>query len=518
MAASAAQIAAELVAMLAASEPQVIPTRQISKSKFVAGIQCLKRLHLQIYQPDLGNKVSLGIKEQGSKVGLLAQQAFPGGILVDVPSYEFEKARQETVRLMSDPKVDVLFEAAFLSDGVRVRVDILLRREGGWEVGEVKSSTKIKEHHIDDMSIQAYVLKRAGVNITRAVIIHLNPEYVYPGGEYDLAKLFVVKSVDLRADLWIKQELCEQFRVLQSPTTPVVNVGRQCTNPHDCEFKEHCYRTLRTDDLAYLPISNSDKWDKINALRQKTASILSVQLNTGFTEAERKRVKSAQVALKTGQIVVQGELGAELSRIKTPIAFMDFETLAIAIPRYVGMKPWQPIPIQYSVHLLDSQSLLQHREFLAEINGNDPRIAFIKSLLRDTAEAQTVVIWSPYEKTILTELAEAFPPYAEPIRAVIARLWDLCDVFKRCVYHAEFKGSFSLKKVLPALVPNLNYDDLTIAGLPANGESVLPAWQLMSNPTTSPEDHQRVRQELLQYCERDTFALCHLLLAVLKIH
>jgi CRISPR/Cas system-associated exonuclease Cas4 (RecB family) len=503
-----------LAAALAATEPQVVPACEISKSKFIAGTQCAKRLYLQVHHPCLATEVSTGVKQQGTSVGAVARQAFPGGVLVETPNYEFGKAVQETARVMADPKVTVIFEAAFLADGVRVRVDVLVRNEAGWCIGEVKSSTKVKDYHIDDISIQAYVLRKAGVNVVRSVVVHLNPRYVYRGGVHDLTKLFVVEPVSPRGDRWIKQELCEQFSLLSKPIPPSVKVGRQCTNPHQCEFREFCYYDLPIDDLAYLPISSSGKWDKIDSLRKQAKSILAVPLNDNFTPAERQRIKAAQVTLRTRQIVIQPGLSAALATAKTPLAFMDFEALAVAIPRFPGMKPWQPIPVQYSVHTLKGGAPLEHREFLADPCSGDPRVAFIDSLLRDIAEAQTIAVWSSYEKTILTKLAEAFPPYADRINGVIAKLWDMCRMFKDKVYHASFKGSFSIKAVLPALVPELGYGDLRIVGRTARGDSVLPAWDLMAKPSTAPEERQRIRAELLRYCERDTIAMYRLLVAV----
>ena len=521
-----AALSAALLALIDA--PVVTPTYKISKSKFVAGMQCLKRLYLQVHRPELATDTNHRIKEQGTEVGILARRAFPDGVLVDTPSYEFERATQETARLMADPRVNVIFEAAFFADGVRVRIDVLVRKEGGWEVsgipddvlayciGEVKSSTKVKDYHFGDVSIQAYVLRKAGVKVAHSVIVHLNPDYVYPGGEHDLTKLFVIEPVEPRPDYWIKQQLCEQFRILENPAPPAVNVGRQCTNPHECEFRSHCYGSLPADDLAYLPISKSNKWDKIANLRKQASSILDIQPNGNFTYAERDKIKAAQAALRTGRIVIQPGLAAVLAGIRTPLAFVDFETLAVAIPRYPGMKPWQAVPMQYSVHMLKRGGLLEHREFLAETDGSDPRIAFIENLLRDIAEAQTVAIWSPYEKTVLTKLAEVFPKYADRINAVIAKLWDMCRTFKDNVYHAEFRGSFSIKTVLPALLPELSYDDLKIAGLAASGDSVLPAWNLMSDPSASLEERQRIRQELLRYCERDTIGMYYLLTALVE--
>jgi uncharacterized protein DUF2779 len=191
-----------------------------------------------------------------------------------------------------------------------------------------------------------------------------------------------------------------------------------------------------------------------------------------------------------------------------PLAFMDFETVGFAIPRWSGMKPWQPMQIQFSVHQLSLDGI-EHFEFLAEADGTDPRPEFVRHLLAAVKSAAKIAVWSPYEKTQLNKLAEAFPEYAEQLHAVAAKLWDLCEVFKRNIYHPGFKGSFSIKKVSPVLVSD-GYEGLEISC----GEDVLPAWERLCDLDISADEKRELRQSLLDYCKQDTQVMVKLLTAV----
>jgi hypothetical protein len=144
-----------------------------------------------------------------------------------------------------------------------------------------------------------------------------------------------------------------------------------------------------------------------------------------------------------------------------------------------------------------------------EADGTDPRPEFVKQLLAAVKSAAKIAVWSPYEKTQLNKLAEVFPEYAEQLHAVAAKLWDLCGVFKRNIYHPGFKGSFSIKKVSPVLVVD-GYEGLEISC----GEDVLPAWERLSDHDISADEKRELRQSLLDYCKQDTQVMVELLTAV----
>lgn len=542
------QLTAEqaLKAMFDGSKIEVVPTCSISKSKFTAGLQCLKRQYLQVHHPELAAKMSVGIKEQGTRVGVLAHEAFPGGVLIATPSNHFDEAVQESARAMSDPRVEVIFESAFVADGVRVRVDIILRNkhDHGWEVGvmikqkkkveyllqkeylkddylvgEVKSSTSVKQYQIDDVCLQAYVLRRAGLKVPIMVIVHLNADYVYKGGEHDLNELFKITPVtafqaQTRSDLWIKQKLNAQFHALDQPESPEIAVGQQCKKPHACEFSADCRKDLLIDDVAFIPIPFAGKWDKVEALRSQGITSISDIDPQGYTPKEREKIVIGKEALKNHcAVAYKDKLGAELLKLKFPIGFVDFETVAYAVPQLAGTKCWSAIPMQFSVDCSGTDGMT-HFEYLGETDGSDPRPAFIASFLKAVKGMKTLVTYSPYEQTQIKHLAEWFPRHAKELEALLPNIWDMHKVVKGCVYHPEFRGSFSIKQVLPALVPELTYDGLEVT----SGMDVLPIWDRLLNEQGMPlEERHHLRATLLQYCALDTYAMKKVLDALMKL-
>jgi hypothetical protein len=531
----------------------------ISKSKFIAGLQCPKREWLQVYRPELAVETATDIKEQGSLVGKAARDAFRGGVLVDIPSYNstFDKAAAETKRLMEDPNVQIVFEGAFSASGVRVRVDVLIRRGDGWSlgyapvngedysvgeiIGEVKASTKVKESHIWDASLQAYILRKCGVNVPDVAVIHLNRKgssteitgnvaahvpadtyaqmgggYIWDGAmnddgtrKYNFAELFVTVPITPVPDSEIVTELNKQFRILGQPTEPSATCGSQCTKPYACEFAKRCHEGLPIDDLVYMPnVFGSTKWSQIDKLRNLgVVSICSIDSNK-FPKTKSK-IERVQDAFKSGSVTADSQKLVEWQRkLKFPINFLDYETVAYALPNIKGTKPWDAVPMQLSNHRLDADGTLTHQEFLGEADGTDPRVPFIEVLLAAVGTEGTIVTYSMFEFNNVNEpLAKRYPQYAERLRALKERAWDMCAVVKDCVYHPKFRGSFSIKTVLPVLVPGMSYENLAIG----SGIDVSPAWDRLLNKCTPAAEHQQLRVDLLAYCGQDTMAMVQVL-------
>ena len=193
---SVARVSASVCVMIIPTMPAPAPIR-ISKSKFVAGIQCLKRLYFQVYQPELAEEADEGQEarlEQGQEVGLLAQRRFPGGVLVGFED-GIADALANTAALMDDSSVPAIFEATFQHSNLLVRVDILQRRpRNRWRLIEVKSSVEVKPHYLYDVAIQHHVLSACGLDISSACLMHLNRDYRYDGEEHDLGALFTIRD------------------------------------------------------------------------------------------------------------------------------------------------------------------------------------------------------------------------------------------------------------------------------------------------------------------------------------
>jgi CRISPR/Cas system-associated exonuclease Cas4 (RecB family) len=495
-----------------ASAPFGVALRQfpvhLSKSKFVAGVQCLKRLYLEVHSPELASEPdegALSVMEQGQQVGIEAQKAFPGGVLVDADHEHLARALTITRDLVRNPDVPAIFEATFDADNILVRVDILERRtDGSMRIVEVKSSTKLKDHYRFDIGIQKHVVDRAGLNVSAACLMHLNRDYVYQGGEYERDKLFRVVEITPELavdDDEIRSRAEEQLRILSDPEPPDVSPGPQCTDPYLCEFFDQCNQPVPADHVSSLPRIGAKKIEQLAAM----AVSLIRDIPDDFPLSAPQR--NARDAVTSGELWVNPEIATELNGLKYPLCFMDFETVYPALPRYPGLRPYDHLPFQWSVHRIESPGAqLQHHEYLAD-NDSDPRIPFVESLISALRGAGSIVVYyQPFEKTRLQELAGFLPAYATAIDEILSHVWDLLPCVRRNVYHPEFAGSYSLKAVLPALVPDMTYEGMEVA----SGVDAPLAYVRMIDPATPEEERQQIRNALLAYCRLDTLALARL--------
>jgi predicted RecB family nuclease len=480
------------------------PTQAISKSKFVAGGQCLKRLYWQVHQPDLAaesDAAAFAIMEQGSEVGKLARLLFAGG--VEVRSGDPEQAIRITRELIANSEVPAIFEAAFENGGVFVRVDILhRRRDGRWRLIEVKSTASPKEEHLEDVAIQARVVSRSGLDVASSCLMHVNRNYVFDGS-IDVRRFFKIKNLTRRVERLLPKltfQLRSELRVLAMPNPPDIPTGPHCTDPITCEFFDRCNPPLPDDHIGYLPRLHASAAEELEEMGVE--SILDIP--DDFHLSERQRI--ACTSVQTGQPWFSAELGKELESLKYPLYFADFESVNPAIPRFSGMRPFDQLPIQWSVHVQrQPDAEPEHYEFLAT-DRSDPRHEFISSLRRALGETGSIVVYAAFESQRLSELAAWLPEFAEQIKKIQCRLWDLLPVVRNHVYHPAFGGSFSLKAVLPALVPELTYENMAVA----NGQDAGLAWESLVRGTVDQADQDKIRKALLEYCGQDTLALVRL--------
>jgi len=486
--------------------PAEIPL--LSKSRFLAGLQCPKRLYLECFHADLADKISLAEQaklDMGTRVGELGRDLYPGATLIADPYFRHEDAVATTVSALSDRSAPAICEAAFLHDDVRIRVDILARAANGeLDLIEVKSGTSVKNEHVPDVAVQIYVLNGSGVPVRKGCLVHLNREYVYQGADYELDELFQVEDItdDVNHLLpAIPSALEEMRRHLCQPEPPQVKPGRQCTSPYLCQFYGHCHVGDSEHPVTQLPRASQYLLDALDE-----AGIEDIRdIPDGFPglNATQRLVRDCVVG---NRVHLDQELAKVLGQLERPIHFLDFETFNPALPLYVGTRPYQVIPFQWSCHILTGDGSLLHREFL---HGglDDPREAFARSLLDALGGRGPIVTYSTFEATRIKELARDLPHLAEPLGDLLeGRIVDLLQLVRRYCYHPEFHGSFSLKSVLPALVPGLGYGDLDIS----DGDQASLAYSEMIQPQTTSERRRWLRDCLLAYCKRDTEAMVRL--------
>lgn len=483
-------------------------THLLSKSSFIRGIQCEKHLYLYKYHYDEMDEIpemQNAIFKRGIEVGKLAQQLFPNGIDLSPESHsDYEHSLIRTKDYLNRNQA-VIYEAAFQTDKVLSVADILLNENDGLKIYEVKSSTSVTDVYLIDAALQFWVITKSGYKVKDFSIIYINNQYVRYG-ELDLNQLFKVESVldeIIPMQIWIEENIIRLKNVLKQNEIPNIDIGEHCYSPYICGFYNFCRKHIPENSVFEL--SGVHLNEKYELYRQGIISIVDISDDFKLPRSAKIQVD----VFKNGKELIDTEgIKNFLKDIDYPIYFMDFETFQPAVPMFDNSKPYMQIPFQYSLHFLQNKKAeLIHYEFLAEATG-DPRIPFIENLLRDLDEQGDILVYNKsFEIKRLNEIAEAFPQYKEKIQKVIFRIKDLITPFQKKFYYTnDMKGSYSIKYVLPALVPELNYSDLEIneGGLASltfeslYGEKDL---EIISNK----------RKNLLEYCKLDTFAMVKIL-------
>jgi hypothetical protein len=472
----------------------------LSKSRYMAGRQCPKKLWQAVYDPEPTDEPLPGtIKGMGIEVGIKARLLWPGGVLID--TLDSAEAIRRTKALIANPTVPAIFEAALAHHGVLIRVDALERLpDGRWRLNEVKSSTRIKDEHLEDVALQAYVIAGNDLELSDAYLAYINDKYIRDK-EVDWNTLFCREDVTddlipLLPD--VPERIANMHKVLCSTEAPEVTPSRHCFQPHDCEFWKRCTAEKPKDWVFYIPRLSSADFDKLEG--SDVVSMRDVPNNLSLTPKQQRVVDVA----KSGKAYRSAELAKLLPILAPPASYLDFETFSPAIPIYACTRPYQRIPFQWSWHHNDGSGSLIHTEFLAQ-GDTDPRRELSETLLRVSEQFPgTVLAWSRFEEKVLRDMAELFPDLAERLIAVVYRIVDLLEIVANHIAHPDFQGSFSMKAVAPALAPDLTYGDLDIAD---GGEASSAFYRIVADPALSPEARDELRQSLLKYCQRDTLAL-----------
>ena len=474
----------------------------LSKTRFTGGLQCLKNVYLASYSPKLADPISAAqqaLFSMGTEVGVLARTTSPGGTLIQEPAFQHAKAVTHTAEVLADATIPALYEAGFETDGIRIRADIMVRNnDGSFDLIEVKSSTSVKAEHVPDTAVQVHVLEQAGLQVRRAFLMHINNRYVYRGGPYDVKNLF--RQIDITKDVrnYMANDLpaalgsIREALSLESP--PAIEIGPQCTTPYQCPFYGLCHKDEPEHAIDQLPRVNGNL---LKGLRDSGVRDIR-EIPGGFAglNQQQERVRNAVVS---NEPYVGPGLSRALDDIEYPVHFLDFETFNPALPQYKGTRPYQVVPFQWSVHVLDSEGNIEHREFLHG-GPDDPRPDFTSSLIEGIGPAGSIVVYSGYEQTVMSKLMEEYPERETDLISLTRRLVDLLQIIRAHYYHPSFHGSFSLKSVVPALVPGVGYSDLDIG----DGSAAAGAYTRMLKST---DNSERLREQLLAYCERDTKAM-----------
>lgn len=478
--------------------------RRLSKSRFTAGLQCHKLLWWRVHEPDAPeltpDAMTQAVFDQGTNVGALARTYVPGGTLIDFPYHQTQKKLEATAAALA-AGAPVIYEASFSADRVFVAVDILERLGDGYGLIEVKSSTGAKPEHCPDAAIQVHVLRNAGVDVRRVEIMHLDRACIFP----DLGDLFARTDVtrevtDLLPE--IPEQVQRQLSMLEG-ALPEVAIGPHCSTPYECPFVSRCWADLPEHHVNTLYRIGKQAWELV---AQGTGRIHDLPANMALNPTAERQRRS----VVSGRLIVEPSLRGALKEFEPPLAFLDFETINPAIPVWDGCHPYDNIPVQFSCHRQKPDGGYEHVEWLADGPG-DPRPAIAQALVAACAGARTILAYNAsFEKTCLRGLGAALGPQtAVSMEGIATRIKDLLPAVRDHVYHPGFGGSFSLKSVLPVLVPGLSYDELEVSD---GGIATLELQRLLLRGETLVEaEKTRLREALLRYCELDTWGTVQLL-------
>lgn len=495
--------------------PAEVPERfdaglRMTKRRYASGMRCPKKLWLEVNEPTapelIGPPIPTVLFEQGRQVGELARARWPHGRLVGdgrVAAFDLLRAAADTQQAIALGET-VLFEAVFVTDDGVAIVDILERCDDGrWRVIEVKQSNEVKDEHVLDVAFQLQVLEQCGIVVRDAHVMHLNRGCVFPA----LDALFTITEVTEAARTHTTNINVETARLtdLLLGVAPEQPIDVPCVSPDPCPFKPRCWHDVPEHHVSTLYMMK--KRDAFALHHSGQRQIVDVEL-----PALKKKPSSAakiqwrqQESLQRNERIVERELlAAALSELRYPIAMLDFETVQLAVPVWTGCSPHAQVPVQYSCHTIAFAGATPvHREWIAR-GPDDPRAAIARSLATTCEGAATVMAYfASFEKGCITRLAEAVPALATELLAINDRIVDLLPLVRDHVYDPAFGGSFSIKRVLPALVPSMSYAGLSIA---KGDVAASELWRVMFGAVDEVE-REYVTAALLEYCKRDTEAM-----------
>jgi hypothetical protein len=474
--------------------------RRLTKGRFLALLQCVRRLWWEHHEPDAPELVpdaALEARfERGRRVGALARERFRDGVLIEVPHTD-PSGRVRATREALGAGTTAVFEASFEADGEFAAIDVLLREPDGFRVIEVKMSTSVKDEHLPDIAFQVQLAERAGLTVTGAEVMHLNRRCRHP----DVSNLFTRDEVtrevrEMANSIDAARRLARE--VVDGPLPEVVP-STHCGKPFDCPFRSRCWAAMPEHHLYTLYRARQDEIDALLASGIDTVGSIPPGAQAGS-------IRERQVAaVRSGAIQVKPGLANAMRAVRYPAVHLDFETVWPPIPPWPGMRPYDHAVVQVSAHREHADGKVDHGEWLAD-GPDDPRRAAAEFVLHATEDAACVVAYNAtFERKRIEELGDLFPDLRTQLRDVCRRLVDPLPIVREHVYHPDFLGSFGLKAVLPVLVPGEHYAGLDIAE--GSAASIALERMLLDGDALAPDQKARLREDLLRYCRMDTWAM-----------
>jgi hypothetical protein len=485
---------------------------RLSKTKFLEGLQCHKLLWYEYNRkedfPGIDPSTQF-VFDQGKEVGRLAQKMFPGGILLERDPFPERYCDQSEEALRFRKPV---FEAGFIFKKTYAIVDILVPNgSDGWDLIEVKSSTRVKDEHLYDIAFQKYVLGGAGINLHKCFLVHINSDFV-KDGEINPEEFFEKEDVTAQAEELrptIEHGVEEMLEIIRQKDVPKVSIGPHCSAPYECPLEGVCWAFLPQDHVFMLYRGNKLAYE---LYEDGILSLRDISDRPDLSPNQLIQVNSH----KTGTPYVDKKaIKLFLSDLSYPLYFLDFETIAPAIPVYEGTGPYQNMPFQFSLDIVEREGTEpKHYSYLAP-GTSDPRPEILKQLKGLLGSEGSIIAYNAvFEKNILEEAAGEFSEFKDWYTQLELRFVDLLIPFRSfSYYHPKQEGSASLKNVLPALTKN-GYKGLEIAdGQMASQEY----YRVTFSQGITKDEKQCIYQALEKYCNLDTQGMIDILGALRKL-
>jgi len=487
--------------------------KKLSKSKIIAFRQCPKRLWLEIHHPELredsfGTEASYRI---GNQVGEIAKRIYAKageGIEINAQRDGFDTTfEQSEVLLAAHEKV--LFEAGLTTEGLLAFADVMIPDTTGgvpgWKMVEVKSSTKVKDYHHDDVAVQSHIARQSGVNLKSVSLAHIDNTWIYPGGgDYD----GLLIEANLSAEAFARGDevaswVTAAHEVAGQETEPPIETGDHCYQPFECGFCNYCNRDKIQPEFPLSCLPRLTGKQRTEFAANDITELCEVR--DGDLTPQQLKVKTHTLA-KTVYFDAAGAR-ADLAGLGFPAYFLDFETAMTAVPIWAGTRPYEQITFQFSLHKWSEFGVLSHRGFL-DLSGAEPSDNFARELVQACGKSGPIFVYNAsFEKTCIKRLAERVPMQSTALTALLDRIVDLLPITRNRYYHPAQHGSWSIKAVLPAIAPDLSYDQLE--GI-ADGATAMETFWEAIHPETTPGRKAEIQQQLEAYCRLDTLAMVRL--------
>jgi hypothetical protein len=482
----------------------------ITKSLYVLFKRCPRLFALTVKKPELRDSADDGfakhLAEQGIRVGRIAQEAFKAKGAIEVASFPIKKAVVDTARAVLSGCA--IIEASFLRGRAFVRADILNLPES--ELIEIKSCTRIKDEHLDDVAIQLHVIRKHGLKVEKASLGLIDKTFVLKSPKTPLSDLITRVDITSMVEAVLPEigpNLKDIEKLIKGKGTPARVIGQHCFSPTPCPFSGYCLKNCAAHTILNLRRDGKKKFELHASGIRNLSDIPAYVTLTPFQKLQKTAEKQRSA------VIDRAKIKTYLGSLKYPLYFLDFEAFMEAVPRYKGAHPYEQIPFQASVHIQSSpDAKLEHHSFLHD-KDTDPRKALAAFLARTIGNSGSVIVYhASYERGRIEDLMKISPRHHFDLKSINDRLWDLEEPFSRGWYlDPRFEGSTSIKYVLPVLVPDLSYKKLAIQ----NGTNAYISYLEMIAKDTPPAKRKSIYQSLLEYCGLDTLAMVRIL-SVLK--